>query len=377
VKWFAISLSPPSSRPAADPSLSSPGPSNVADVVTILREGEAPIEVRRFAARGLLPLDRNDLIRALVAVVLDEDPEIAAEAQAGVRDFAPDSLSAFIAEGDARPSELDAIARWCEDPFVIEQVIRNKEAADHTLARLARHVTGAPQESLVINQVRLLKNPALIDALFENPDLTADARRRLLEIKEEFFDKEARRLEAKPEISPEDEEEIARDIAAAEAEEAKLKRGHIPSEQDLADLEKSLTTGAAYRRIAVMTVSEKIKLAYSGGKEERRILMSDANKLVGAAVLKGRGLTIAEVENFCMMRHLDEEIFRKIAGNREWMRRPAVISALVRNPKVNLAITLPLVKRLNDRDLKAIVRDPNLPEGVRISARKVVLERRK
>jgi hypothetical protein len=59
------------------------------------------------------------------------------------------------------------------------------------------------------------------------------------------------------------------------------------------------------------------------------------------------------------------------------MRRPGVISALVRNPKVNLAITLPLVNRLNDRDLKAIVRDPNLPEGIRISARKVVLERRK
>jgi hypothetical protein len=236
-------------------------------------------------------------------------------------------------------------------------------------------VTGAPQEALVINQVRLLKNPALIDALFENPELTTDARRRLNEIREEFFDKEARRKEAEPETAGVD-ADVAADIAAAEEEEKRLKR-HGPSEQDLIDLEKSVTTGAAYRRIAVMTVSEKIKLAYSGGKEERRILMADANKLIGSAVLKSRGLTVNEVESFCMMRHLDAEIFRKIAMNREWIRRQSIASALVRNPKVDLSITLPLVKRLTDRDLKGIVRDPNLPEGIRIAARKMVIERRK
>ena len=238
-------------------------------------------------------------------------------------------------------------------------------------------MTGAPQEALVINQVRLLRNPALIDALFENPELTADAKRRLLEIREEFFDKETRRREAAPEVSAEEAAEIARDIAAAEEEEARIKRGHGATDGELLDLETSMTTGAAYRRIAVMTVSEKIKLAYSGGKEERRILMADANKLIGSAVLKARGLTVNEIESFCGMRHLDEEIFRKIAMNREWLRRPAIISALAKNPKVNIAITLPLVKRLNDRDLKLIVRDPNLPEGVRIAARKTVLERRK
>ncbi len=70
-----------------------------------------------------------------------------------------------------------------------------------------------------------------------------------------------------------------------------------------------------------MTVKEKINLAYTGGKEERRILIGDANRLVGQAVLKSRGLTIAEVEAFCSMRHLDAEIFRKIASSREWIRK--------------------------------------------------------
>ena len=144
-----------------------------------------------------------------------------------------------------------------------------------------------------------------------------------------------------------------------------------------ADLATSLTTGAAYRRIAVMTVSEKIKLAYSGGKEERRILISDANKLVGLAVMKSRGLTINEIESFCSMRQLDDEIFRKIAANREWIRHPGVIIGLVKNPKVPLGIALPLVKFVGLRDLRTITRDPNLAEGLRIASRKMLEERRR
>ncbi|HTD51875.1 MAG TPA: hypothetical protein VK780_02515, partial [Thermoanaerobaculia bacterium] len=138
-----------------------------------------------------------------------------------------------------------------------------------------------------------------------------------------------------------------------------------------------ITTGAVYRRIAVMTVSEKIKLAYSGGKEERRILMGDANKLVGGAVLKGRGITLPEIESFCGMRHLHEELFRKIAGAREWVRHPAVVVALVKNPKVPLAITLPLIKNIPMRELRIIARDLNLADGVRVTARKWLAQKRK
>ena len=61
--------------------------------------------------------------------------------------------------------------------------------ADQTLEALARTVAGDPQEALIVNQVRLLRQPSLIDALFENPALTADGRRRLLEIREEFFER--------------------------------------------------------------------------------------------------------------------------------------------------------------------------------------------
>jgi hypothetical protein len=346
-------------------------------LISMLRAGEAPPEVRLYAARGLLPLDREDRIRALLAVLEDPDSGIGLLAKKTFEAISPEEFSGFVRGGSPTELELDSLASSTQDSIVLEQVIRDKNVSDMTLERLARTVSGGPQEALVVNQARLLRQPSLIDALFENPELTVDTRRRLLEIREEFFDKGQRRREAEeariaaePALA-EAERQAAEDLAALSAQEAAAITGG-PAVAD-----KSITTGAVYRRIAVMTVSEKIKLAYSGGKEERRILMGDANKLVGAAVLKGRGITLPEIESFCGMRHLHEELFRKMAGAREWVRHPAVVVALVKNPKVPLAITLPLIKTIPMRELRIIARDLNLPDGVRVTARKWLAQKRK
>lgn len=347
-------------------------------LISLLRGGEAPVEARFYAAHRLLPIEREDQLRALLAVLEDPDPAIGKAARETFEATSPEELSGFVRAGSPTELELDLIATSSQDSVVLEQVIRDKNVSDATLERLARTVTGGPQEALVVNQARLLRQPSLIDALFANPELTADTRRRLLEIREEFFDKGQRRREADEaravtEALTAAEEQAAADLAALSAEEANAVTGGpvVP------ELEKSITTGAVYRRIAVMTVSEKIKLAYGGGKEERRILMGDSNKLVGEAVLKSRGLTVPEVESFCGMRHIHEDLLRKIAGVREWKRNPAIALALVRNPKVPLAITLPLIKTVPIRELKNLGHDPNLPDGVRITARKWLAQKRK
>ena len=313
-------------------------------------------------------------MHALLAVLEDPEAEIGETARATFAKVPPDALSRFLEAADLTGIEVDSIARFCEDGQVLERVIRHRNVDNQTLLRLARTVSGTAQDALVVNQVRLLRLPALIDALFENPDLSAESRRRLNETREEFFDKEVRRREAE-ELRIQ-QEELAQSVRAqeeaqAQAEDAaEAEAGAAPSEEDL------LTMGALFRRIGVMTVQEKINLAYSGGKEERRILIGDANTLVGQAVLKSRGLTVNEVESFCSMRHLDSEVFRKISLNREWMRKQAVIQAFVKNPAVPIALALPLVKMLPVRDLKQVMRDPNLPEGLRLTARKLLEEKR-
>ncbi|MEP7133260.1 MAG: hypothetical protein ABI914_08835 [Acidobacteriota bacterium] len=346
------------------------------DLLSLLRSGTAAVELRRYAARGLLPLDRAEQLRALMTVLDDPEPEIRDAARAAFAAVPPEEILAFI--DDSSPGEMDLhrIAQHTDDSFVLERLVRSRTVADETLRLLARSVRGPVQDALVVNQVRLLRNPELIDALFENPDLTADARRRLNEVREEFFDKEKRRGVADRLVAEETARREAERSETSVAEEEEELRGEETAVAEQPGGE-TLEAAAIYRQISVMTVSEKVNLAYSGGKEERRILIGDSNKLVGLAVLKSRGLTVNEIESFCSMRHLDDEIFRKIALNREWLRQPSIMTAMARNPKVPLAISLGLVKHLGIRELKLISHDPNLAEGLRIMARKRLAEKRR
>jgi hypothetical protein len=355
-------------------------PAEPRDLVSLLRTGEAPPEIRAFAARGLLPLDGDDQLRALLAVIEDPDTDTAARARAALGEVRPEELSRFVGEAEPTGIELDVLARRSQDSFVLERIIRNKNVADETLEMLAHTVTGAPQDALIVNQVRLLKLPSLIDALFANPNLTADGRRRLNEIREEFFEKEERRKEAELKRLEEEKAEAAvGELTAeelAEVEAAKAEDG-APATLTDEEFKKLLTGGMIHRKIATMTVSEKIKLAYAGGKEERRVLITDANKLVSAAVLKSRGITLPEIESICQMRHLGDDIFRMIASRREWIRKQPIILALAKNPKVPLAIAMPLVRHLPLRELRLMSKDPNLAEGMRLTAYKLLVDKRR
>ena len=364
----------------ADPEI--PATIEPQDLLSIVRSPAAPRELRSFAARGLLPLESEDRLRALLAVVSDPDPDIGPPGLETLATIPPDDVARFIDENEPTEAELDVISRYIEDHVVVERIIRNRMAGDDTLLRLARIVTGAPQEALIINQVRLLRQPALIDALLENPELTADGRRRLLEMREEFFEKEERRREQER-LRAEEEERLAKQEAAGivfdEAEENDVgARADEEGEAPAGDAEEfnSASLAQIFRRIASMTVKEKMAIAQKGSKEERRILIGDVNKIVSMAVLRCEALTPAEVETFCAMRHLHMEIFHEIAMTREWIKKPRIQLALVNNPAVPLNLTLPLIKFLNMRDLRNLSRDRNLAEGIRMAARKLLLDKR-
>ena len=329
----------------------------------------------------MLPLDADDRLRALLVVLSDPDPAIAGTAREAFRAVPLDTLAEFLRAADPTPAEIESIAMLSDDPIVLERVVQHRNVTDATLVAMARSVAGTPQEALVVNQARLLRNPALIDALFENPELTADGRRMLNELKEEFFEKEARRKEARrsPKKPIEPVVEEAEEETGDEAEEDLDSGEESQTDAEPAAAEEGRARGIEELtlRIMRMSVPERVKLALTGGREERRILVGDSSKMVGVAVLRARGLTLSEVESFCKMRHLDPDIYRKIVFKREWIRRLVIVQALVKNPKVPLDITMPLVRRLPMRDLRNIARDRNLPEAIRTMARKTYMQRRK
>jgi hypothetical protein len=363
--------------------LATAGPAHREGLVSLLRSRRAPPEIRQYAARGLLPLDADDRLRALLAVVSDPDPAIVQTARETFGSVPLDTLAEFLRTTDATPAEIETIAKLTDDPIVLERVVRHRNISDATLVAMARSVTGTPQEALIVNQARLLRNPALIDALFANPELTADGRRMLHELREEFFEKEARRIEARrrgPEKKTEHEpgpEET--EGTGDEAESEAIDSTEAGTEAEQAGGEEGRARGVEELtiRIMQMSVPERVKLALTGSRDERRILIGDSSKMVGMAVLRARGLTLSEIESFCAMRHLDPDIYRKIAFKRDWIRRLVIAQALVKNPKAPLDITMPLVRRLPMRELRNVSRDRNLPEAIRATAKQTYMQKRK
>jgi len=129
----------------------------------------------------------------------------------------------------------------------------------------------------------------------------------------------------------------------------------------------------ATQRLAKMGFSERLKAAVKGSREMRAMLIRDPNKMISAAVLSSPKLTGPEIEAYSRMASLSEEVLRIIASNRAWTKSYNVVLGLIKNPKTPLALSLNFMGRLNNRDMSQLSVDRNIPEALRIAARKRVV----
>jgi len=121
-----------------------------------------------------------------------------------------------------------------------------------------------------------------------------------------------------------------------------------------------------------MTVPQRLKMAMKGSREQRAVLVRDNNRMIAAAVLSSPKLAETEVEAFARMANVSEDVLRTISMNRSWMRRQAVATALVKNPKTPATISLFLLPRMQQRDVKNLAIDRNVPEALRLNAKKMM-----
>ena len=132
--------------------------------------------------------------------------------------------------------------------------------------------------------------------------------------------------------------------------------------------------------LSQLSVVDRMKLAMRGTREQRGQLIRDANKMVAVAVLSSPKLTETEVESYARMADVSDEALRLIGTSRSWLKSYAVAAAMTRNPKTPPAISMRLLSRLSERDVKMISADRNVPEPVRLACQKMLataLSRRK
>ena len=81
----------------------------------------------------------------------------------------------------------------------------------------------------------------------------------------------------------------------------------------------------------------------------------------------------AEIEAFARMPNVSEDVLRTIGNTRAWVKHYGVVQALTRNPKTPIAVSLTLLPRLIERDVRLVTADRNVPESVRVVAKRMLL----
>jgi hypothetical protein len=170
--------------------------------------------------------------------------------------------------------------------------------------------------------------------------------------------------------------EVAQAAAASIA--AGVAASELPSEPEEDGGERPARTGeekaaaekGILEKLAAMNPAERLARAMKGSREERAILIRDPNKIVAVAVLSSPKISESEVEAIAKMTSVSDEILRIIGNTRAWVKSYRVVSALTRNPKTPQALAMNLLSRLQEKDVKLLVSDRNVPDSIRMAARR-------
>ncbi|HEX8173170.1 MAG TPA: hypothetical protein VF824_21730 [Thermoanaerobaculia bacterium] len=353
-----------------------PGELSASTVIELIDSGAYPRDIVMTIARGFLPLEQEDLVAVLAYLAGSSDAEIAATARTSMSEVPPRIVADFAANESVDSAHLVRLLGVSSDQAVLEALIRNRSVPDAAVAACARTADARLQEVIVINQARILRAPQILDELLANPALSAEARRRALETREEFFDKKARAQQAEeeePEVIDLPLEPIADLLAKAEEIPADAIAAPLPA---LTDTEKSrMTQSALWARLSYLSVSEKVQLAFKGDRMLRMLLVRERNKLVASAVMRNPRISEQEIENISGMRNVEEEVLRIIGTKRDWVSKYNIMLALCRNPKAPIGVVLPFINRLTLRDLKGLKEDKGVAQVVRESAKRAYLAR--
>jgi len=336
---------------------------------------DSPVEARRMAASGALPLAPVELATVLFALLHDPDEQVKATARSSLEAL-PDEICSSVLSGDTHPALLAWLAHaFKDDEKRSERIALNPATDDRTFAFLAGLPHRRVVEIVANNQQRMLRHPEIVDVLGNNPLTGRATIDRILG----FMGLEGLDADKTSRDGPQPEE--ITDEAAAAALRALL--GDDASEfasalvQDSDENLDAKAQGSLYALIQHMNVMQKVKLARLGNKEARGLLIRDRNKIVATAAIRSPKISENEVEGYAKARNVSDEVLRIIAASREWTRSYSVKLALATNPKVPIPAAMKFLNFLQDKDLKMIMKSRDVATPISTHARRLLQKKGK
>ena len=346
---------------------------------------KAPAPLRMMGAKGLVPaVAPGDLVTMLFMLAFDGDEKVRATS-AKTAEGIPDKIWGVALRAEEVKGEvLDWLAdRFAAKDAALELLLLNSSTPDATVARLAPAVSQKLAEIVRQNELRLLRHDDIIRGLCRNPNVLASTVDgacdfcvrngvKLFDVPQ-IVEAYKRVNGVDPTATPPVPEETASGLIAefrGELGEERGEEGRPPETAEEARKKLTIT-----QRILKMSVSEKIKLATLGNKEARTLLLRDANRLVCIAAVTSPRITEGEIMTLANSRTTSSEVLRYIYGNRELLRNYSLKLSLVKNPKVPLPTALRFLQTLQERDIKELARDRNVPNTVQAQAKAWMLKK--
>jgi len=353
---------------------------------------ELPAPMAATLIGGGLPIPTADLLCALSHAVFTDSPlsKNALETLAGL----PSSIVMGAISGPVEtPNVLGLVLLHRHEPELLETALLNGAL---TAEWMERAIPALPERHLEIalnNQVLWIQRPTILDALESHPSGTTNLKRRITEFRREVLGQldsfgAHERIEILDEVDSGALDKAWSELPLPAEDEAQITHSPVTQAKDTTPVAAPDGPAQAVQRvppphqhstvaqrIMKLAPNQKIVLALKGGKEERMILMQEANRLIQVNIVRNGRITEGEIAHIAQMRTAHEEVIRIISNNREWMRKYQILKNLVSNPRTPLPIAMSLIGRINEFDLKHMSKDRNIPDALRREAQRLV-ERR-
>lgn len=132
-----------------------------------------------------------------------------------------------------------------------------------------------------------------------------------------------------------------------------------------------------YKMAQLMGIGEKIKMALSGDKEWRSLLVKDSNKLVSGSVIKNPRITEAEILNLIKAGIQNDEIVRLICANKEWIKNYSIRKALIENNRTPVQSSIRYLGTMGEKDLAYFAKSKNVASVISTLAKRLLLNKKK
>jgi hypothetical protein len=334
--------------------------------------GQLPEALAGPLLAGTLPVPALDLLQVLAHAVFAQTP-FAAKAVESLMAM-PESFLANAIVGPVQPeAPLGLILVHRKELALLETALLHENITSALVELAVPSLPGAVLEIALNNQVLWLERPAILDLLETHPEAEYQVKRRVNEFRRDV-------LRLVPAEVAQDRLEIIDEVEAGHLDRS-WSELPLPKESPVEETAAGISAEQLHKlvleetgeevplrlaqRIRKLRTNQKIMLAIKGGKEERSLLIREANRLIQVNVVRNGRITEGEIAFIAQMRTVSDEVIRIIAQNREWMKKYPIMKNIVLNPKTPLALSLNFFKRLIDMDLKMVMRDKNVAEILR------------